>query len=108
MIVRKGVETGCPKLIASESNNSIGYYNLDGSDELLLTFDCGGIESKTLQYRLPDVQQKDSGCGQATQDCITDAYSNHGWVSVWATIQSAFIPQTAVAIAAACAVKNCL
>lgn len=49
-----------------------------------------------------------SGCGQATMDCIEDAYSNHGWVSVWTWVQSAFIPQTAAAIAIACAGINCL
>jgi len=44
--------------------------------------------------------------GQATADCLGDAYSNHGWVSVWATVQTAFIPATAVALAAACAIHN--
>ena len=44
--------------------------------------------------------------GQAVVDCITDAYSNHGWVSVWAWVQSAFIPETVAAIALACAAKN--
>lgn len=46
------------------------------------------------------------GRGQDTMNCISDAYTNHGWVSVWVTVQSAFLPQTAVAIAAACAVRN--
>jgi hypothetical protein len=49
-----------------------------------------------------------ASCGQATIDCVVDAYSNHGWVSVWAFVQTAFIPHTAAAIAGACAVKNCL
>ncbi|WP_166966059.1 hypothetical protein [Yeosuana marina] len=41
-------------------------------------------------------------CGQYVVDCLGDAYSNHGWVSVWAIVQSAFIPETAVALAVAC------
>jgi hypothetical protein len=49
-----------------------------------------------------------SSCGQATMNCINDAYANHGWASVWAWVQSAVLPPTAVAIAAACAAKNCL
>lgn len=49
-----------------------------------------------------------TGCGQAVADCIADAYSHHGWVSVWATIQTAFIPSTATALASACVAKNCL
>lgn len=48
------------------------------------------------------------GYGQATASCITDAYCNHGWVSVYAAVQSAFVTATMGAIAAACAAKNCL
>ena len=44
--------------------------------------------------------------GQKTANCMNDAYSNHGWATVWLYVQSAFIPQTAVAIAAVCAIKN--
>lgn len=47
-----------------------------------------------------------ASAGQRTMDCIDDAYSNHGWVSVWLTIQSIAIPWTGVAIAAACAGQN--
>ena len=47
------------------------------------------------------------GCGAATQKCIEDAYSNHGWASVYIFVQTAFLPATAAAIAAACAIKNC-
>ncbi|HMM04951.1 MULTISPECIES: hypothetical protein [unclassified Dysgonomonas] len=39
-------------------------------------------------------------------DCIDDAYTNHGWASVFLTIETAFIPWTGVAIAAACAGGN--
>ncbi len=48
------------------------------------------------------------GCGQAVMNCITDAYSNHGWTSFWVTIQSIFLPSTGVAIAIGCIAKNCL
>lgn len=41
-------------------------------------------------------------------NCMTDLYSNRGWISVWASIQTAFIPQTAVAVAATCAIHMCL
>ena len=37
-------------------------------------------------------------------DCMEDVYRKHGWVSIWALVQSAFIPATVVALAAACAV----
>ena len=44
--------------------------------------------------------------GERTTSCLSDAYSGHGWASVWVVIQSGFIPQTAVALAAVCAIKN--
>lgn len=52
----------------------------------------------------PDIETK--GLGQDVMDCLSDAYSNHGWVSVWAFIQTCFIPETAVALAAACVAVN--
>lgn len=47
-----------------------------------------------------------NGWGKATMACLADAYTNHGAISLWATIQSAFIPQTAAALAIACGIKN--
>jgi hypothetical protein len=47
-----------------------------------------------------------AGWGNNTMNCITDAYSNHGWLSVWATVQSAFIPETLVAIGGYCAGRS--
>ena len=43
--------------------------------------------------------------GQCTANCINDAYTSHGWVSVWAWVQSALLPETVVAIAGSCAGK---
>jgi hypothetical protein len=47
-------------------------------------------------------------CGDGVAGCIADAYTNHGWVSVWAFVQTGFIPATGLALAAACAALNCL
>lgn len=44
--------------------------------------------------------------GQDVMDCMTDAYTQRGWLSVWVTVQTAFIPATAVAIAGACVGLN--
>ena len=41
-----------------------------------------------------------------TKECIKDAYTNHDWISDWLTVQTMFIPQTGVAIAAACLLEN--
>ena len=44
--------------------------------------------------------------GQDTMNCIQHAYSRNGWISVWAWVQTGFIPITGVAIASACVIKN--
>ena len=46
------------------------------------------------------------GVGQAVANCISAAYTNNGWLSVWAFVQTAFIPETALAIAGACWAQN--
>ncbi|MEZ5070410.1 MAG: hypothetical protein R2751_05450 [Bacteroidales bacterium] len=50
---------------------------------------------------------KSTHCGQEVADCLGDVYSKHGWVSVWAMVQTAFIPATAVALTAACVASEC-
>ncbi len=47
-------------------------------------------------------------CGQCVANCISDAYSNHGWASVWAVVQSIFIPATGVGIALGCTARCCV
>jgi hypothetical protein len=44
--------------------------------------------------------------GQATMNCIEHAYTKNGWISVWAWVQTAYIPITGVAIAGACILNN--
>lgn len=44
--------------------------------------------------------------GQDSMDCLQDVYSRHGWLSVFVTIESAYIPATVGVFAAACAIKN--
>jgi len=83
--------------------NEINYYDLDYNFLYGIRIDK---ENKTFIV-LPNTN-KEGGSGQATADCITDAYSNHGWVSVAAWVTTAFIPATAVAIAADCAIHNML
>lgn len=64
--------------------------------------------SNNFQNKINFALKSSDDCGQKTADCLADAYTNHGWVSVWAFVQTAFIPATGVALAAACAVKNCV
>ncbi len=53
---------------------------------------------------LPKYITKD--LGQDTIDCMSDLYTNRGWLSVWYTIQSAFIPETVAVVAVVCAIHN--
>ncbi len=97
-----------PKLTTIFNNNdqTFSYVLFNNKGNVKKTVNFSSKSYLTLNS-LISIQNANAECdGQAIMDCITDAYSNHGWVSVWATVQSAVIPQTAVAIALACAVKN--
>lgn len=92
--------------------NSVTYYDLYNSTSLIVQLSptTGRVSfQKDMDYQPKNGSNlRIRGCGQSTMDCISDAYSNHGWLSVWATVQTAFLPQTAAAIAGACAARNCL
>lgn len=47
-------------------------------------------------------------CGQAALNCFLDVYSNRGLLSIWAGVQSMFIPYTGAAFAAKCLLKHCV
>lgn len=88
----------------------IEYYNSDFQllSTIELNSDDQSIQTTNNFQRKMDLALRQDDCGQATAECLVDAYSNHGWISVWAFVQTAFIPATAVALAAACAAKNCI
>jgi len=106
----------------SENNIQINYYNANqillftaqtntqtGVSDIIYTYsDAATNSTSKLQTSSLTTFAASGGCGQGTANCLTDVYSNHGWLSVWATVQSAVIPATVVALAAACAAKNCL
>ena len=85
----------------NNSSNLVDYY--DSSNRLFYTANI----DKDKELVTTVYTNKSSGCADAVLGCIEDAYTGHGWVSVWAVVQSAVLPQTTVAIAAACIVKNC-
>ena len=95
------------KLLVTVEEGVITYYDIRGrymlrgvvyNGQLSFNFDI----SDELGYLKCDWED----WGQHTLNCVNDAYSNHGFISVWAVVQTAFIPQTAAAIAGACAVAN--
>lgn len=65
------------------------------------------LNSDTETIEVFNVDFIGRGCGQDVADCLQDSYSNHGWISVWAVVQTGFIPGTAVVLSLGCAMKNC-
>jgi hypothetical protein len=94
---------GKPLIIQTKKenkNNIISYF--DDSNKCLISLK---LKSDTKEVEVTTLKSA-NGTGQKTIDCINDAYTNHGWISVWAFVQSVFIPQTAVLIAADCALHS--
>lgn len=97
-------------IVVETSSQAIEYIDYVNGDKTVVTNEQGVIQVKSVALNVKKgVGNKTllSGCGDGTAHCIQDAYSNHGWISVWAFVQTAFIPWTAAGIAAACAVHNC-
>ncbi|WP_305952108.1 hypothetical protein [Emticicia oligotrophica] len=110
VVYKVGEEIQSPMLLETEKGNSVKYFDLNSGH----SYGIGNEQQnfKFVYYTSPDFSKNArilsvKDCGQGTALCIQDAYSNHGWVSVWAVVQSAFIPATAAAIAIACASANC-
>lgn len=86
------------------NNNHLFTTIYDNVNKTVTNYGTLGLNSKTSSV----LSAKYSGCGAsyggAVMECMEDVYTNHGWLSVWVTVQSAFIPQTAAAFAIACAV----
>lgn len=95
----------------SKNLKRMEYYNFD--NELLFTTELDNLKHRaeivyeTKKKNSQTVSGKLYSCGDSvgekTAACLGDVYSNHGWLSVWATVQTAFIPATAAALAGACA-----
>lgn len=107
--ISKNGEFGSPMIVKTEKLNndklSISYFEYDM--DLILNVELDG-QSKSIEFIAPKSSNNRILCGDETMGCLADAYTNHGWVSVWATVQTAFIPWTAVGLAAGCAAANCL
>ncbi len=89
------------------SNNiyRIDYFNEDM--KLIHTIELD-LESESISSCNKYNSNVKKPCGQKVANCLDDVYSNHGWISVWAFVQTAFIPPTGVALAVACAVEKCI
>ena len=94
-------------VVIETSAQAVEYIDYVNGYEIVVTQEQGVIKVKNVSLDNQRGMNKPSGCGDAVAACIADAYANHGWISVWAFVQTAFIPVTAAAIAADCAFHNC-
>lgn len=97
-----------PMLIKTKKGDYIRLIDLQSEIVTTIVYDSYTDDVTTTVATHEFRSGSSSGCGQAVMNCITDAYSNHGWASVWLFVQSIFIPSTGAAIATVCFVKNCL
>lgn len=123
-IVKSSEFDNCDVVLAKSENECAAYYRQNGIfvRKLYITIEQGEENAYVIKYKDADtnatahVQISKEGkvvpnqltkvSGQDVMDCLTDAYSNHGWASVWLTVQSALIWETAAVVAIACTVHN--
>ncbi|GAA4766305.1 MULTISPECIES: hypothetical protein [Flavobacterium] len=91
--------------INNETNSSlVKVFDID--KELISTFSFDYLNNSVVST--PNTAySRNKPCDQATMDCISDAYSNHGWTSVGLGMVSAFIPETFGVMAIACYDRVC-
>lgn len=93
------------KILISEFNNisqTVNTYTPENIDVPPSIF----LQARFVQDD-PENNDQVSDCGesygQAVADCIAEVYTCMGWLSVWAWVQTAYLPITGVAIVLDCA-----
>jgi hypothetical protein len=95
-----------PILIKSVQRKSVEYGLVTNGQILAVNNFNDNISFKATDI-YSNKNAKISDCGYAVMRCVQDAYSGHGWASVYIFVQTAFIPETAAAIVYYCGLKNC-
>jgi hypothetical protein len=92
----------------SETEFEISYYSLEDDD--MITLHVNTEDNTVTAYGNNSALMKSTfeinGWGRNTMNCLADVYSNHGLISVWAFVQTAYLPATAAALAVACGIRN--
>lgn len=88
----------------SNKKNTIRFTPKHTFSSVDITFNS--VDIMNNQRKMDEDECYDGSLAEYTLECIEDAYTNHGWLSVWAVVQSAIIWQTGPAIAVACAVEG--
>ena len=98
-------------MLVQQMKDRINYFDFKDNILIIAREENSSVKfkSQNIQFQVENVNSTlfRSDCGDAVISCMSDAYTNHGWLSVAIFIESAFLPQTTVVIAAACAGKNC-
>lgn len=105
MFIDDGANLIRPTIVKSDAGTRIKYFLLNS--DLVIQIDNVDDKMAISSYQTSYRTRGTWNCGQQVMNCFQDAYQNHGWLSVWITVQSFVIPQTAGGILAVCAVKNC-
>lgn len=94
-------------VIVIKTNNSIEYVNLETGESIKTIFDIenGTIVSTDYQQNLYGVSGRRYSW-QGVVNCVSDAYNNHGFASLWLWAQSMYIPATGLVIGFRCLAKN--
>lgn len=107
----KGEFTGLVEMGSTKIKNgkfTVKYYD---AEQVLASVDFDYKKDEKRVY-FSNIQNESlmskRNCGQGAASCIQDAYSNHGWMSVVLWVETAWLPQTAFAVAGACVIKNCI
>jgi hypothetical protein len=100
-----GANYGRPTIVKVTSTQLI-YFDL--SNDLITTVTNFKSSNFTFSQIYGSYMSRATDCGQATINCFIDAYSNHGFASIWATIQTLAWWPTGAAIMGSCAIKNCI
>lgn len=88
----------------TEDINEANYYSFGGKLSLSAQID---YQSNTVEFSENGVSTNsdcDDSYGQAVADCISSAYTDNGWESVFLWVASAFEPPVAAMVAGACAI----
>jgi len=113
VVFRNGEEIVSPMLIETHNDKSIKYFDLNTGDSYGILNEKQNFSF--VDYSSPTINSVNkkmwvlgvNDCGHGTAKCIDDAYTEQGWLSVWAFLQTLALPQTTVAIAITCAAVNC-
>lgn len=81
----------------NENVKDFRYTNVQGQTQFTVRFDNLQKRVLYLDKSGNEISSVPNDWGDRTMDCLGDVYSNHGWLSVWATIQTGFLPQTGAA-----------